>query len=48
MPEIISECERKARKLHTCNYCGEIIQPGETYDYAVLRYAGDMYDWKYA
>jgi hypothetical protein len=46
MPEVIREEQRKARKPHTCSYCGEVIQPGETYDYAVLRDGGDMYDWK--
>ena len=28
MPELISQEERKARKEHTCNYCGEKIEKG--------------------
>ena len=45
MIEVIREEQRKARKPHTCSYCGEVIQPGETYDYTVLCY-DDMYEWK--
>ena len=44
MPEIISECDRKARKPHVCNYCGQIINPGEVYTHAVLKY-DDVYGW---
>lgn len=45
MPEILSESKRKARKLHTCNYCGDSIQKGETYDYAKLK-TDYLYEWK--
>ena len=31
MAEIISTKCRKARKPHTCDYCGELINPGETF-----------------
>lgn len=44
MPDIISECDRKARKPHTCSYCGQIINPGEIYHHAVLKY-DDIYQW---
>ena len=44
MPELISQKERKARKPHTCDYCGETINSGETYNHAVLR-LDDIYTW---
>lgn len=44
MPDVISECDRKARRPHTCNYCGQIINPGEIYHHAVLKY-DDVYQW---
>ena len=43
-PELISECFRKARKPHTCDYCGELINPGETYHHSVCKY-DDIYTW---
>lgn len=46
MPEFISQEERKARKEHTCNYCGEKIEKGETYRSAFLKDGGDVYQWK--
>ena len=46
MPEFISQGERKARKEHTCNYCGEKIEKGETYRFAFLKDGGDVYQWK--
>lgn len=45
MVETIRQCNRRARKRHVCDYCGEVIKVGETYDYAVLKYDG-MYVWK--
>lgn len=45
MPDILIECERVARKDHTCDYCGKPIHKGEKYNYAKLKY-DDLYDWK--
>lgn len=45
MCEILSESKRKARKPHTCNYCGEVIPKGEIYNHAKLK-ADDLYEWK--
>ena len=44
MPQIISQCTRRARKPHTCDYCYGTIQPGEEYDHAVLK-EDDIYTW---
>ena len=44
MTELISTKIRKARKPHTCDYCGEVINPGETYTHTVLKYE-DIYTW---
>lgn len=46
MLDLISQTERKARKDHTCNYCGEKIEKGETYRSAFLKDGGDVYQWK--
>ncbi len=45
MCELLTQCERKARKRHKCDYCGAYIEPGEVYNYATLKYDG-IYDWK--
>ncbi len=37
---------RKARKQHRCDYCGGIIEKGETYDWSKHVYDGDLYEWK--
>lgn len=44
--ELICNEKRKARKEHTCSYCGHKIKPGEVYDHATLKYEGTIYDWK--
>jgi hypothetical protein len=48
MPEILIDTKRKARKPHACDYCGDVIQKGETYDYAKLKsgYSEGIYEWK--
>lgn len=46
MPEILDERERKAKKCHSCSYCGEEIQKGEVYDWAKLTFDGQIYEWK--
>ena len=45
MPEVIRECVRKARKSHSCDYCGNPIEAGEMYRNSVLKY-DDIYTWK--
>lgn len=47
MPEEISPpTERIARKIHTCNNCGGIIEPKEKYLVSTLKYMGSIYMWK--
>ena len=41
----INNSEHKARKEHTCDYCGVKIQVGEVYDYQ-FNVDGDSYTWK--
>lgn len=45
MPEILYQKERKANKLHVCDYCGEIIPVGEVYNHSKLKF-DDIYEWK--
>lgn len=44
--EVIASPHRiKARKEHSCDYCGKVIKKGEEYTKATCK--GDyMYDWK--
>jgi len=46
--EILVDTKRKARKPHTCSYCGEAILKGEMYDYSKLKsdYSDGLYEWK--
>ena len=44
MVEIISQKDRKARKTHTCSYCGDVIEVGEIYNHTVLKF-DDIYTW---
>ena len=44
--EILASKERKARKEHRCDYCGEIIKKGEAYDWSKNIYEGTLYEWK--
>lgn len=46
MPEILARRNRAAAKCHTCDYCGEVIQEGEVYDWTKLTYDGRIYEWK--
>ena len=46
MPEIINSKTRKARKEHTCNFCGEKIRVGEAYNWSKLVYDHTLYEWK--
>lgn len=38
--------EVKANKEHRCNFCGDKILLGETYQKATYKYDGQVYDWK--
>ena len=46
MIEILSNKKVKARKEHTCNYCGGKINKGEIYEISSLKYEGTIYPWK--
>lgn len=43
---ILSDKERKARKSHSCDYCGCEIPVGKKYNCASLIYDNRLYDWK--
>ena len=42
----LADKERKARKEHRCDFCGEIIKKGETYDWSKNIYDGTLHEWK--
>lgn len=44
--ETLESRERKARKQHTCDFCGGTIKKGETYDWSKNINDGDLYEWK--
>lgn len=46
MVQTLSNKEVKARKEHTCNYCGGKINKGEVYKNYNLKYEDTMYTWK--
>lgn len=46
MVETIYQQDRKARKPHTCDYCGDVIETGEVYNHATLKCDGEVYTWK--
>jgi len=46
VPEILAQRDRTAAKCHRCDYCGEVIQKGEVYDWAKLIFDGRIYEWK--
>lgn len=46
MPDIIEQKERTARKEHQCDYCNEVIQKGEKYEWAKLTNGENLYEWK--
>jgi hypothetical protein len=38
---LISAETRKARKQHLCSWCGQKIEPGETYEFSYFIFDGD-------
>ena len=46
MLEILSTSKPKAAIEHICDYCGGIINKGEIYNKANLKYDGEFYTWK--
>lgn len=45
MVEILHSTNPKARKQHTCMWCGSIIEVGERYHRDTCLYDGQIYDW---
>ncbi len=43
---ILVDRERKARKAHHCDFCGELIEKGEVYDWSKNICDGTLYEWK--
>jgi hypothetical protein len=46
MPDVLETVIRKAKKEHTCNYCGIEIMAGEMYEDQTNVYDGKLYHWK--
>lgn len=45
--EIINPTTKvKARKTHTCSFCGFEINKGNYYHVSVIKNGGDIYSWK--
>jgi len=44
--QIIEEGKHIARKEHTCNFCGGVINIGEEYDYQKNKQDGEFNTWK--
>lgn len=44
--EIVSTKNPRAKKQHTCNYCGGVINIGEIYNYQALADGGSFWVWK--
>ena len=43
--ETLSDKRVKARKEHTCDFCGKKIVKGEEYRRSTHVYEGQIYDW---
>ncbi len=43
---LLKDGERKARKTHTCDLCGEKIEKGEIYKFAVYNSSGELLEFK--
>lgn len=46
MPELLSQSERKSNRRQVCNYCGETIAKGETYNHAKIKF-DYIYEWEF-
>ena len=46
MDAILDSKDRKAKKEHRCDLCGEIIQKGEIYYWSKNIYDGTIYEWR--
>jgi hypothetical protein len=46
MPEVIEQVDRKAKKEHICDYCGQKIEIGEIYEDQACVQDGVLYHWK--
>ena len=44
--DIIEQRTRKARKQHSCDYCGSIIEKGEEYSCQKNIFDGTFYEWR--
>lgn len=47
MLEFYNSTQRKARKEHKCDLCGQVIRKGEKYIRHSGKYDGDLFDDKY-
>ena len=45
MNELLARKDRKARKDHMCDLCGETIKKGEVYEWSKSIYDGTIYEW---
>lgn len=45
MAQILKTTHPKAKKRHTCMYCGCNIEEGEVYERNTCVYDGQVYDW---
>lgn len=46
METLTYQHEVKAKKEHSCNFCGFKINVGEAYMKSTHKFDGDVYDWK--
>ena len=45
MQATLDRKKRKARKPHSCDFCGKTIEKGEIYDWSKHIYDDDLYEW---
>ena len=45
MSDLLDRKDRKARKDHCCDLCGQIIPKGEIYEWSKGVYDGIIYEW---
>ena len=46
METLTYQTDTKAKKEHSCDFCGEKIRVGETYSKSTHKHEGSVYDWK--